>query len=135
MGAYGVCGTCAGGYSVKMDGTMRKHPKGAEPPCAGSDLPPAVVRHAHEVEGQVTVRPAPRDPAGIYRSTEPMLAPGAPVPSGHAVLSIIAYFPYDSAVRGPQEEAALLYEDPDHLFKVLADVPNSLVRVQMKVEG
>jgi hypothetical protein len=127
-----TCPVCRGAYSVGVDGNLRLHPRGAVEHCAGSGRPPT----AAPPEGAPETPPVPaRVRPGVYRSEEPMLADvRTPPPPGYATLLLVAHVPYDGTNgRTPQEEAALLYDDPDHLFRVLADVPNERVAVTLTV--
>jgi len=140
----GTCPACSGIYTIGKDGDLRQHPRTAGPKCPGSGQPPlgapdaATPPPAPLQAGPDAATPvAPPTPTvvpGIYRSPEAMLETSTPVPPGHAALSLIAYFPYDPAVRSPREEATLLYEDPNHLYRVLDALPNHHVRLVVRID-
>lgn len=146
-GEKAPCPQCPATVAVTTGGTIRKHPKGVEEPCPGTG---AYVHDADDPTPRVSVpRPRPltnpkppRDPAapkpilvpGIYRSPEEMLEQGVAVRPGHVLVSIIAMVPYDGMNgRNPNEEATLLFEDPNYLGQVLDKVPNRDFRLVMKV--
>lgn len=134
------CPICKGEFAVSVDGTLRRHPRGAPDPCpgtgylvAGGTEVPLTNGHAHPT-AETEAKPLPRLVPGTYRSGEPMLEGGTPIPPGHVAISVIAYVAYDgSNGRPPSEEAALLYEDPGYLFDTLCRVPNEHMRLVMKV--
>lgn len=150
------CPVCGGEFAVSVDGSLRKHPRGAPEHCTGSghvvEAPmgePVREQIANGVafaraagaslgdavsEMAATVGPPRRLAPGIYRSGEPMLESGTPIPDGHVAISLIAYYPYDgSNGRAPYEEAALLFEDPAYFQQVLSAIPNEHARIVMKV--
>lgn len=132
------CPVCHGSFAVSVDGTLRKHPRGADEPCAGTGYPVSGPLGAEQEQAEAAAPPdAPRRPRalvpGTYRAGEPMLESGTPIPPGHVAISLIAYVPFDGAERSPAEEATLLFEDPGHLYRVLDDTPNAHVRLVLKV--
>ena len=123
---YDVCPACGSTCAVSASGLLRRHPKGSLTPCPGSGVLPEPVSTPTQIRTQ----------AGLYRSDEPMMDPGMKAPYGHATLSVVAHFRYDGTNgRTPEQEAALLFEDPAYLMQVLDAIPNTQIRVLMKVEA
>lgn len=122
------CPECDERRAVYANGRFRPHiSRGVR--CSGSDtkaakdtivesLPPAEVVMAAEGEQ-------------VGRSTERMLDQGRRVPVGHGEVSILFHLPLDPEMTA-QEQAALLYEDPNYLYQQMAAVPNTQIRLTMR---
>lgn len=136
------CAVCNGSFATKVDGALRRHPRGAEVPCPGSDELPgwtgATPSSAPRDETTVTTEPvASAAPVvlrpGVYRADEPMMT-DIVIPPGHVAVQITAVYLWPAEpVRTPKDEATLLFEVPTYLYKVLDGIPNDKVKVTLKV--
>lgn len=122
--AKATCPFCGVTCAVTARGVLRIHPQSPAAPCDGA--------------GQAPDRPPPagttRLEADGYRAAEPMMAAGQPCPPGHAVVTIVMHVPVDPD-RTCADEAALLYEDPAHLYRVMDATPNRMMRLTLAAVG
>lgn len=124
---YKTCPVCEDSISLKVSGTLRRHPKFAPPgeQCAGSDRAP--------IEADQATKEIVAGDRRVFTSKEPMLGGPAvrpPCPAGKRILMLLAYVDADGH---PADQAAALFEDPDVLYKTLSAVANKDLRVALKV--
>lgn len=115
-----VCLSCDEVVALQVTEVMRRHPQGAKEACPAIDWKDWDGIARPKPPPEAPAAPEPRKPAPLATRT-PIVAPASD--QGFVKMTITAYHRVPEGVSRAEEEQRL-YDDPNHLYRALDDIPN-----------